>query len=327
MAGPTVPSTMKAIVQRGYGGPEVLRMAEVPVPEPDATSVLVRVKAASINALDWRIVSGQPWIGRILFFGFLRPKRPVRGVDVAGDVVKVVKPDSRFHVGDAVFGLGSGSFSEYVAADERELVTKPAGVSYVQGATLGVAAFTALQGLRDSGKVKVGESVLVLAAGSGVGTFAIQLAKWMGARVTAATTTDNVELVRSIGADAVLDYAREDFTQRAESYDCILDISGRYSLGACRKRLTPSGRVVVVGARGGISHILWASLLGRLTGGRVRSFVGKARVADLELLGGLVADGHLRPVVAREYPLGEGVAAMAEAGRHHARGKLVLSVS
>ena len=327
MALPSVPSRMRAIVQDRYGSADVLRLAEVGVPAPDETSVLVKVRAASINALDWRTMKGDPFIGRLLFFGLRRPKRAVRGADVSGEVVSVRDQGTSLKPGDAVFGVGSGSFAEYVAADVREIVPKPPEIPFDQAATLGVAAVTALQGLRDIGKVRAQQSVLVLAAGSGVGSFAVPLAKWMGARVTGATSTRNIELVRSLGADRVLDYSKEDFTQGTEQFDCILDASGRYSLRACRRRLTPTGVHVVVGARGGIGRFVKVSLLGSLGNKQVRGFVGKVKVDDLRLLGELTAKGLLRPAIQQVFKLEETPAAMGLAERHAVGGKLVISVS
>ena len=327
MATPNVPPRMHAIVQDRYGSASVLRLGEVDVPVPDETSVLVKVRAASVNAMDWRTMTGKPFIGRLLFFGLRRPKRAVRGVDVSGEVVSVRAKDSSLKPGDAVFGLGSGSFAEYVAADVREIVPKPPEIPFDRAATLGVAACTALQGLRDVGKVRPQQSVIVLAAASGVGSFAVQLAKWMGARVTGVTSSRNLELVRSLGVDRVLDYSKEDFTQGTEQFDCILDASGLYSLRACRKRLTPTGVHVVVGARGGISRFMKVSLLGTLGNKHVLGFVGKVKVDDLRLLGELTAKGIIRPAIQQEFKLEETPAAMDLAERHAVGGKLVISVS
>ena len=318
---------MHAIVQDRYGSAAVLRLEEVNVPTPDETSVLVQVRAASINAMDWRTMSGRPFIGRLLFFGLTRPKRAVRGVDVSGVVVSVRAKDSSLKPGDEVFGLGSGSFAEYAAADVTEIVPKPPEIPFDRAATLGVAAVTALQGLRDVGKVRSHQSVLVLAAGSGVGSFAVQLAKWMGARVTGVTSTRNVELVRSLGAARVLDYSTENFTHGTEQFDCILDPSGLYSLRACRRRLTPTGVHVVVGARGGMSRFIKVGLLGSLGNKRVRGIIAKVNVADLRLLGELTAKGIIRPAIQQEFRLEETPVAMGLAERHAVSGKLVITVS
>lgn len=209
----------------------------------------------------------------------------------------------------------------------KEIVLKPPTVQFDQAATLGVAAFTALQGLRDQAKVRPQQSVLVTAAAGGVGSFAVQLAKWMGARVTAVTSTPNLELVRSLGADKVVDYTKEDFTRSQEQFDCILDASGLYSLRACRRRLTPSGVLVVVGARGGIGRFIKVSLLARLGVKQLRGFTAKGNVEDLRLLGDLTAKGILHPAIQRQFKLEETPAAMAIAERHAVSGKLVIAVA
>lgn len=317
---------MKAIVQDRYGSADVLRLEEVPVPVPDATSVLVKVHSASVNALDWRFLSGRPFFVRLLF-GFSRPKRRIRGVDVAGEVVEVRNPNSRFKVGDAVFGLGSGSFAEFVAADESELTAKPDGISFDDAATLGVAAFTALQGLRTGGPIRPGQSVVITGAGSGVGTFAVQIAKWMEARVTAVTSTENVDLLRSIGADRVVDYRKEDFTRGPDRFDLILDISGLSSMGALLRTLRPGGTLVVVGSRGGMGRLLSAGLRRRILRQRASGLVAHAKVDDLAQLGQLVSEGKVKPVIERVYALPEVPGAMAQAERHRARGKLVIHVT
>ena len=317
---------MKAIVQDRYGPASVLRLEEVEPPVPDETSVLLKVRSASINGLDWRLMTGTPLLARI-FFGLTRPKRRIRGVDVSGEVVAVRKPDSRFKVGDAVFGLGSGSFAEYVSADESELTAKPEGVSFDDAATLGVAAFTALQALRNQGLVRPGQSVAVTGAGSGVGTFAVQLAKWMGARVTAVTTTDNVELLRSIGAEAVVDYTKQDFARGPERYDVIFDISGLTSVGSLVRALNPGGRLVIVGGRGGIGRFLSAALRRRLLRQSTYGLMGKCLVDDLARLGELTAQGKIKPVIDTTFPLSGVPEAMARAEQHRARGKLLIHVS
>jgi NADPH:quinone reductase-like Zn-dependent oxidoreductase len=318
---------MKAVVQDRYGKADALKLGDVETPVPDATSVLLRVRSASVNSLDWRIMSGRPIIGRFLGFGLTRPKRRIRGVDVAGEVIEVRKPDSRFKVGGAVFGLGSGTFAEYVAADERELTDKPDGVSFDDAATLGIAAVTALQGLRDRGHVQPGQSVAITGAGSGVGTFAVQLAKWMGARVTAVTRADNFEMLRSVGADVVIDYHKADFTRGPARYDVIFDISGLNGMSSLRRALTPGGTLVVVGGRGGLGRFVEAGLRRRLLRQRIRGLIARANPEDLAKLAGLVDQGKLKPVIDRVYSLPEAPAAMARAELHQARGKLVIHVA
>ncbi|MCI4363436.1 MAG: NAD(P)-dependent alcohol dehydrogenase [Thermoplasmata archaeon] len=318
---------MKAIVQDRYGSAGVLKLEDVAAPVPDSTSVLLKVRSASVNGLDWRILSGSPLIAR-LFFGLVRPKPRfrIRGVDVAGEVLAVRKADSRFKAGDSVFGLGSGSFAELVAADESELAIKPEGVSFDDASTLGVAAFTALQGLRDWAELRPGQSVAVTGAGSGVGTFAVQIAKWMGARVTAITGTENVELLRSLGVDAVVDSRKEDFTRAPDRYDVILDVSGLNSLASLLRTLRPGGILAVVGGRGGIGRLLSAGLRRKIFRQRVRAEIAKVKVGDLSQLGELVAQGKIKPVIDGVYALREVPQAMARAELHRARGKLVVHV-
>jgi NADPH:quinone reductase-like Zn-dependent oxidoreductase len=317
---------MRALLQHGYGSGSSLTVGEAPVPTPDEASVLVKVQAASINALDWRMVEGKPFLVRFSV-GLTRPKRAIRGVDVSGRVEQVRKSDSRFKVGDEVFGLGSGSFAEFTAADESELVHKPPSIPFADAATLGVAAFTALQGLRDHGEVQPGQSVLITGAGSGVGTFAIQIAKSLGARVTAVASTRNVELARSLGAEAVIDYTQESVIRRPDRFDLILDISGRDPLMALHRRLTPQGRIVMVGIHGGIGRIIAAGLLRRIRRARIRTFFAKTRVEDLRQLAELVVQGRVKPVIDRVYPLEEGAKAMTYVETHQVSGKVVLQVA
>jgi NADPH:quinone reductase-like Zn-dependent oxidoreductase len=318
---------MKAIVQDRYGRADTLKLGDAELPVADARSVILRVRSASVNGLDWRIMSGHPIIGRLLGFGVTRPKRRIRGVDVAGEVIEVPGSDSRFKVGDAVFGLGSGSFAEYVAADERELTNKPEGVSFDDAATLGIAAFTALQGLRDRGHVRAGQSVAITAAGSGVGTFAVQLAKWMGARVTAVTRSDNVETLRRVGADVVVDYEDTDFTHGPDRYDVIVDVSGLNGIRALLRTLKPGGVLVLVGGRGGFGRFIQAGLRRRLLRQRVWGLMARPNPEDMAKLGSLVAQGKLKPVIDHVYSLEETPVAMTRAELHQARGKLVIHVS
>ncbi len=318
---------MKAIVQDRYGTAEVLRAEETATPVPDATSVLLRVRSASVNSLDWRIMSGRPILLRFLGFGLTRPKRRIRGVDVAGEVIAVRSSDSPFKIGDAVFGLASGSFAEFAAADVRELAHKPDGVSFDDAATLGVAAVTALRAVRDQGEVRPGQSVAVTGAASGVGTFSVQLAKGRGARVTAVTSGEGIELLRSIGADSVVDYRTADFPSGAERYDVILDISGRQGIGALLRTLTPGGTLICVGGRRGFGRLLEAGVRRRLLRQRVRGLFARPRPDDLATLGRLVAEGKLKPVIDRIYSLPEVPQAMARAELRRARGKLVIHVS
>ncbi len=318
---------MKAVVQDRYGNADALKLIDTETPVPDPTSVLLRVRSASVNNLDCRLMSGRPIVLRFLGFGLTRPKRRIRGVDVAGEVIAVQRTDSRFKVGDAVFGLGSGSFAEYVAADESELTGKPAGVSFDDAATLGIAASTALLAVRDRGRVRPGQAVAITGAGSGVGTFAVQLAKWMGARVTAVTGAADVEILRSSGADLVIDYRKVDFTRGPDRYDVILDVSGLTGIGQLLRTLKPGGTLVIVGGRGGFGRFLQAGLRRRLLRQPVWGLLAKPKVEDLAMLGGLVAQGKLKPVIDRVYSLPETPEALARAELHQARGKLVIHVA
>jgi NADPH:quinone reductase-like Zn-dependent oxidoreductase len=318
---------VKAVVQDRYGPPDVLKVEEVAQPVPDPTSVLVQVRSASVNGLDWHAVSGTPFAARLLAFGLLRPKRRIRGVDVSGVVVTVRRTDSRFKVGDAVFGLGSGSFAEFVSADEKELVAKPDGVGFDDAATLGVAACTALQALRDHGHVHPGHSVLVLGAASGVGTFAVQLAKSMGATVTAVSRGENADLLRSVGADRVVDYLTADVSRGTERFDVVLEISGRNSTKSLLRILRPGGVLVIVGTRGGMGRLLLAVLRQKLARQPIAVFIAKVTVEDLAELGDLVAQGKVKPAIDQVYPLAGVPQAMARAALHQARGKLVIHVA
>ena len=318
---------MRAVVQDRYGHADVLTLRDVAVPIPSAKDVIVRIRAASINALDWRLITGRPFLLRLLGFGLLRPKRPVRGVDLAGVVLSVGPSGSVFKVGDEVFGVGSGAFAEIAAAEESDLVLKPSELTFAHAATLGVAACTALQALRDHGRVRPKESVAITGAASGVGSFAVQLAKWMGARVTAVTASHNVELARSLGADEVVDYTQQDFTRSGARFDLIVDISGRNTVRSLRQALRPNGRIVVVGGRGSLGLIMKAGLARRLLRYPIRSFIAKVTADDLRLLGELVARGTVRPVIERTYRLDQVPSAMADAERYQRAGKLVIEIS
>ncbi len=318
---------MKAIIQDRYGKADTLKLDDVEPPVPDATSVLLRVRSASVNSLDSQIMSGRPILLRLLGFGLTRPKRRIRGVDVAGEVVAVPKSDSHFKVGDSVFGIGSGTFAEYVAADEREITTKPDGVSFDDAATLGVAACTALLAVRDRGRLRPGQSVAITGAGSGVGTFAVQLAKWMGARVTAVTRADNLEMLRALGADKVIDYDKGDFTCGPDRFDVVFDISGLNSTRTLLGTLRPGGTLVIVGGRGAFGRFLSAGLRRRILRQRVYGLLARAKADDLAQLATLVAEGRIKPAIEHVYSLSEVPVAIARAELRRARGKLVIHVA
>lgn len=321
---------MSAIVQAAYGPPEVLAHLEVDRPTPGSGQVLLRVVATSLHKGDWHLLTGTPYLVRLMF-GLRRPNQPVPGMAVAGRVEAVGPGDSRWKVGDEVFGeLPGGGFAEYVVADAVALARKPAGVPFDVVATLPVSATTALQGLRDAGRVQPGQRVLVHGAAGGVGLFAIQLAKAMGAHVTGVCSTRNVDLVREHGADEVVDYTCEDFFAGDARYDVILDLVGNHRPGALRKVLVPCG--VLVACAGG-SDNRWFGPLGTTIGGlfsnlgSAQKFVplmAKPSVADLEAVGAFVATGVLRPFIERRYSLAEVPAALRQLGLGHNRGKTVV---
>lgn len=322
---------MKAIVQEGSGSADALRLREIDTPLVTDDLVLVRVRAASVNALDWHTVHG----GRLVrVIGLLLRQKtiPVRGADVAGRVETVGKNVTRLRAGDEVFGVARGTFAEYTTALERSLVSKPPQLSFVQAGAMGVAGITALQGLRDRGQVTPGQRVLIYGAGGGVGTFAVQIAKALGAHVTAVTSTRNLELVRSIGPDEVIDYTQEDFTKRSQRYDVIFDVAADRSFADLRRALTPSGRVVLAGAaKGGMVRTLTRALAGlvrsRLGSSWLVPFLAVVTYEDLVVLKELVEAGKLCPVIDREYTLSEVPEAVRYVGSGQARAKVVINVS
>jgi NADPH:quinone reductase-like Zn-dependent oxidoreductase len=322
---------MKAIVQREYGAPlEVLRLEDVDEPSPRDGEVLVRVRAAGVNALDWHLVTGEPTIMRLVGMGFRRPKRPGVGRDVAGVVEAVGQGVTRLRPGDEVFGWCAGAFAELVVTREDSLVPKPPDVTFEQAAAVPVAAITALQGLRDQGEVRPGQQVLITGASGGVGTFAVQLAEHLGAEVTAVCSTRNLELVRSIGADHVVDYTREDFTRSGQRYDLILDVAGRPSLLGCRRSLKPGGRLVLAGGEGGrwlgpLPRMVRALLLGLLGNWTVRAFVAEETREDTLELADLLAAGALSPVIDRTYDLAGAPEAVRYLEEGHTQGKVVVT--
>jgi len=318
---------MKAIVQDRYGSPDGLKLREIAKPFAGETQVLVRVRAASVNAADWHLMQRLPHlIGKMLGM----PSSRVRGGDLAGQVEAVGKNVTRFTPGDEVFGVGIGAFAEYATAFEDRLAPKPRNLTFEQAAAIPVAGCSALQGLRDKGQVQAGQSVLIYGAGGGVGTFAVQIAKWLGARVTAVTSTRNVDLMRSIGADQVIDYTREDFTQRGERYEVLFDIGANRSYADWQRVLAPSGKLVLCGAPSGLGAALWslvkAQLLPRGRSQRI-GFLARVRHDDLVVLKELVEAGKLSPVIDRQYPLSGIPDALRYLGTRQARGKVVISVA
>jgi NADPH:quinone reductase-like Zn-dependent oxidoreductase len=325
---------MKAIVWPEYGGADVLRYEDVPKPAPASDQVLIRVRAASINPVDWRMMPGRPRLMR-LFLGLQRPKSTSIGRDVAGTVEAVGTSITRFQPGDEVFGISPAAFAEWACAREAALALKPASVDFDQAAAIPVAAYTALQGLRDHGQLQSGQRVLINGAAGGVGTYAVQFAKVLGAHVTGVCSTRNVELVRSLGADRVIDYTRDDFTCEHERYDLILDCAGNHSLAECRRAMTPTGTLLMVGVphdpKGLIVKILGrmmeAMLRSKLTKQRFPIFMAKSSAADLAYIGELMAAGQVKSVIVEpRYRLREVPEAIALQMAGHARGKLVVIV-
>jgi NADPH:quinone reductase-like Zn-dependent oxidoreductase len=299
---------MKAIVQDTYGSPDVLQLRDIAKPEIGDDDVLVRVRAASVNPQDWHIMRARPFIVRSSGFGLRRPKKPIRGTDVAGSVEAVGRNVTSLRPGDEVFGWCEGAFAEYVSVDESHLVPKPAGVSFEAAGSVAMAGCTAIQGLRDTGAVKPGQEVLIIGAGGGVGTFAVQIAKAFGARVTGVCGTTKMELVRSLGADHVIDYTREDFTRGEQRYDVIFQLAGTASPSDCRRALTPKGTLVLSSGEGrfaGIDRILRAMASAPFVRQRLRLLRTKETNEDLVALTALMEAGKLTPVIAKAYPLSE----------------------
>jgi NADPH:quinone reductase-like Zn-dependent oxidoreductase len=321
---------MKAIVHRRYGSPDVLRLEDIDRPIVDDDGVLVRVRAASVNAFDWHIMRGLPYLVRTSA-GVRKPSRVVAGVDLAGQVEAVGRNVTEFRVGDEVFGERGGAFAEYVVGTASNFVPKPANLTFGEAAAVPMAGFTALQALRDKGHVQAGQRVLITGAGGGVGTFAVQLAKAFGAEVTGVCHTTNVEMLRSIGADHVIDYTRDDYTRSAQRYDLLLDIGASRSLVASRRVLGPRGVLVVVGAPAGqwlapLLRPVAAVVLSRFGRRKLKPFLAERRMVDLVILKELIEAGQVRPVIDRAYPLSETAAAIRRLEAGHVRGKVVITV-
>jgi NADPH:quinone reductase-like Zn-dependent oxidoreductase len=330
----TITATMRAVTQDRYGGPDVLELREVGRPAPGDGEVLVRVRAAGLHRGDWHVMTGLPYLIRLAVptLGLRRAKTPALGMDVAGTVEAVGGGVTRFQPGDAVFGWTDGAFAEYATAPEVQLAPMPAALSFEQAAVVPISGFAALQALRDVGEVQAGQRVLVIGAAGGVGSFAVQLAKAFGAEVTGVGSTTQLDLIRSLGADHVLDYTRDDVTDGTRHWDLVLDTAGHRSLSRLRRALTPAGTLVIVGSErpgrwlGGFDRNLRAVLLSRFVSQRLRMLSSKPRPRDLQTLRGLIAAGKLTPVVDRTYPLDEVPDAMRHMVAGHVRGKLAITV-
>jgi len=322
---------MKAMVQDRYGSAEVLQLREIDTPEIGDHGVLVHVRAAGVNPADWAVMSGLPYIARPVY-GLRKPKNPVRGTDVAGQVEAVGPSVTRFRPGDEVFGWCVGAYAEYASVSEDALALKPANLTFEQAASVPMAGLVALQALRDQGNVQAGQSVLINGAAGGIGTFAVQIAKSLGADVTGVCSTGNVDLVRSIGADHVIDYKQKDFTQGAQRFDFILDNVANHSLSDLRGALTPTGTLVPNG--GGFDNRWFASggrvirvhALNRFVSHKLRPFLVSFNLEDLVALKELIETGKLTPVIDRTYQLTETPQAIAHVGKGHASGKVAITV-
>jgi len=321
---------VKAAVYERYGPPDVVQIQDVEKPSPADNEVLIRVRAASVNPADSHLMEGKPYVGRIVF-GLRKPKLTRPGFDVAGQVEAVGKNVTRFKPGDEVFGSSRGSFAEYVCTPESKLVLKPPNISFEQAASVPVAAYTALQGLRDKGHIRPGYKVLINGAAGGVGTFAVQIARAFGAEVTGVCSTRNVDLVRSLGAARVIDYTREDFTQGDQRYDLIFDLVANHSLPACRRIMTPKGAYIGAGVLGlSMFHLpfrlLAVALLSRSAGQTFVNLMAKSNQENLATMYQLLKDGKVTPVVDRCYPLSEAAEAIRYLAEGHARGKVVIII-
>jgi NADPH:quinone reductase-like Zn-dependent oxidoreductase len=321
---------MQAIVHSRYGPPDDLELTDIDTPVVTDDAVLVQVHAAAVGKGDWLTVQGLPYVAR-LRYGLPKPKHPVPGFDVAGRIEAVGPNVTQLQPGDAVFGWCEGSFAEYASVPEGQLALKPANLSFEQAAAVPISGFAALQALRDTGRVQPGQQVVIIGASGGVGSFAVQIAKAFGAEVTGVCSTKSVDMVRSIGADHVIDYTQQDFTRTGQRYDLILEMAGNRSLSDLRRALTPKGTLVLVGGSGGrwfmgTGRTLRAVLVSPLVGQRLRSFFSKPKGADLVVLKELLEAGKLTPVIDRTFPLRETPEAIRYVGERSTQGKTVITV-
>src|SRR5215831_4399679 len=325
------PATMQAIVQDRYGtaAKDVLKLQRIAAPAIAANEVLVQVRAAGVDRGTWHLMAGQPYLMRLLGFGLRGPKNPVPGLDVAGTVIATGADVTGFRAGDAVFGIAGGSFAEYAAARADKLARKPARLSFEQAAAVAVSGLAALQGLH-AGRLQAGQKVLVIGASGGVGSYAVQLAKAFGAEVTGVSSTGKTGLVRSLGADHVIDYTQDDFADGRQHYDLILDIGGNSRLARLRRALTPAGTLVIAGGEGakwtGVGRQLRALALSPFTRQRLTTYVSRHRQADLETLRQLTETGQVTPHIGRTYPLADLPQAIHGLHAGHARGKIAITI-
>lgn len=323
------PKLMKAIIYRAYGSPDVLTFEELEKPTAGDDEVLIRIRAASVNPLDWHLLRGEPYLIRAMT-GLSKPKATCPGVDLAGEVEAVGRNVTELRPGDEVFGASRGAFAEYAAAAASKVVRKPADLTFEQAAAVPVAGVTALQGLRDRGRLQPGQKVLINGAAGGVGTFAVQIAKSFGADVTGVCSTRNVDMVRSLGADQVVDYTREDFARSGQRYDILLDCVGNRSLSDCRRAVSSGGNYVMVGGAGGrwigplgrsLRAVLWSPFMSQ----NLLMFLAKTKREDLVILKELMEAHKVTPVIDRRYPLRQVPEAMRYLEEGHARGKVVVT--
>jgi NADPH:quinone reductase-like Zn-dependent oxidoreductase len=324
---------MRAIVQDRYGSSDVLELRSIAKPEIGPDEVLIRVRAAGLHVGDLHVMTGQPYLMRILGFGLRAPKARVRGMDVAGTVEAVGSNVAQFQPGDDVYGTCNGAFAEYATARADTLARKPSNLTFEQAAAVPHGAITALQGLRDAGQIKPGQKVLIVGASGDVGMFAVQIAKSFGAEVTGVCSTTNVDMVRAIGADHVIDYKKEDYTRSGKQYDLILDTGGNRSLSQVRRALTPTGTLVIVGGEGGDRWIgggTWRSvralILSRFASQRLRPLLATPKTSDLVALTQLIEAARMMPIIKRTYPLRDAADAVRQLEAGHARGKAVITV-
>ena len=328
-----VTAAMKAIVQDKYGSADVLELRDVEKPHPGDDEVLIRVHAAGVDPGVWHLMTGLPYMVRVMGFGLRKPKIRVRGTDAAGTVEAAGKNVTQLKQGDQVYGTCDGSFAEYACAKAERFAPKPANLSFEQAAVVPVSGMTALNGLRNAGKLQPGQKVLIIGAAGGVGTYAVQLAKAFGAVVTGVCSTSKADLVRDIGAEEVIDYTREDFTDGMRQFDLILDTAGRRPLSHLRRALTPQGTLVIIGGEGGdrwlggFQRQIFAPVRSLFTEQKLMGLISKERQQDLLSLKDLIEAGELTPVIDRTYPLSEAPQAIGFLEQGHARGKVVLTVS
>lgn len=319
---------MKAIVYKKYGSPEVLELKEVKKPIPKHNEVLVRIHAVSVQYADWAFVRGKPFLVRLIGSGLFKPKNPILGSDISGHVESVGSNVTKFQLGDEVFGdlsnSGWGGFAEYVSVPENALALKPANMTFEESAAVPQAATVALQGLRDKGQVQLGQKVLINGASGGIGTFAVQIAKSFGAEVTGVCSTNNIEMVRSIGADHAIDYTQEDFTKNGQGYDLIFDIVVNHSVSDYLRALNPKGNYVACAFSKSAAFL--GPFISMFSSKKVGSLVTKLNDQDLVFLKELLEAGKVKPVIDRCYPLSDVAEAVRHYGERHANGKVVISI-